>query len=370
MPGAFVPVFDPTPPDVWFEYDMPMLALGDCVESAIDRMYPEYLESQTADLSAKEISGSVLSAAACGAAIKISRSALDVSGRNAGFNHLDVPHLPQILSEAVDAFGEFVGPDGRGCVLQGPASTCRAFARMSNLLRSGVFARTASRGFWLPTMVDDEHTRSIIANRLSRWFSEKGIQLAAPVLYKGLFSGDLLPEVAAGLCHLAPREKRAVVRLFSVWSTPEQFVLLFNDEVGRDILVFLELCWPRPRVTDLGFDYNYVAHVERSVRVWKSMQPILESDFRVEFSPLPPGGYQGWQSQIVTVKRLPSGKFETSGFYHLDHEERTFFATVGSPAYATSLPRRYTSVGSVARGAGYLLARDSVMLSGARSRLR
>jgi hypothetical protein len=197
---------------------------------------------------------------------------------------------------------------------------------------------------WLPTQVDDGHTRHLVAVRLANWFSSIGFQFRVSELDSHIFCGSVPPRVAAISSQLPPGSLEAVSRLFRVWSTDRQFTHLFCDDVGQSALALLELRWEEPLYYDCGFSirFNEVALILRDW--WFLLETQLEQGFGVRFVNAYSSTGLGSRSQACQVSGS-SPEWCVKLHYVGSSSVCTLRTCFGTPIEFGDIPFRYTSTG-------------------------
>lgn len=192
--------------------------------------------------------------------------------------------LPAILADGIMRHGSFLGPDGKEWLVAGFEESALAMNRVSKYTYERGDFRTHSQQYWLPVRTDDCHTYHTVASRLYNWIVDKGFFPSWDQIRTSLFGGSVPPSVAVVMSSLDIMEKEMINRLFSVWSTAEQFTEMFLDEIGQTLLYELELKWDSPCADYLMLNKVNSSTGHQSYYDWNAhtvmFQRVLGSSFK------------------------------------------------------------------------------------------
>jgi len=362
MPGAFTPVFNTMAhlPDVDIGYDYPLGLECLRMEEAVQDLAASEPRFAETGLAANEVSDRFNCLASATAAVKVAKAHSELGLGDTGLECFNLPDLPMLLAEAVSRIGEFIGIDGRKWLFPDIQTIIKAFTRMAVLYMTGIGPEHASGMFWLPTEVDDGHTISILAARVERVLSEYGVILSQAEFMGYMFSGSA-PACFTSILSKVPRQHGiALSRLFCTWSTLDQFKSLFSDQVGRDLLILLELHW-------LKLDVKYCCFYDNDPKVvvktifdwWECNSFIIKRPISVLFCRQSSRAFVGSDAQPMRTVRTRIG-FKTLSCYPVDPEDRTYAVLFGTPLVWSEMPLRYTSEGSASKVSALSIAASSL----------
>lgn len=256
------------------------------------------------------------------------------------------PPLPTSVSDYIQMFGEFSGPDGRRWLLADFPSTVASLVRAAYNVEHGGDPALMFSQMWLPACVDDARTCHILATRLSVWFSNHGFQFRVSELRGSVLSGEVPPQVSACLSSLSLSDREVVLRLFEAYSTDQMFLDKFTDRIGVRTLFEMGLVWDDPVLQDLSFSFPLARFSNRLVNNWRLCAPALQSALGSSFSHAAYPRRFGSKMQIAVVKGEET-VYTVRSFYALSEAEKTQLCCFGNPVVFCDVPTRYSSGGCV-----------------------
>jgi hypothetical protein len=349
VPGAFTPVFSfstQVAHDQVFSLNDPFVKTTEAILDVLHAKAPGYEEIDSFGLTYNGVTGQMIEAALLGLSAHLAKvhQTMGFCNENelGGFS----PMLPPFLSELVQLYGEFTGPDGRRWLLSDFQTTLKSLVRCAHRISVEGKVLPALKEMWLPIEVDDLRTTHILALRLSSWFSSKGFRIGLDVLWDAIFSGDIPGQVSVVLGQLGVAHRSMVVRLFQKWSTISQFVAMMSDETGVFLLETLDLFWRYPTAANIGSGDWMWTWARDVLRNWQMVYPLFESFFGISFSPSicdDPGGSPIQASVISDPSAIHS--FCVKTYYGVGRPERNIICCFGPLIQFGGLPTRYEANG-------------------------
>jgi len=278
-------------------------------------------------------------------AIMIAKSHESLGYGTSAISRFEPPRLPLYAAQFSETLGEFNGPDGRRFVLSDFASTLRSFIRAAIHVSEEMEIPKVLSELWLPTVNDDGHTSHIVAYHLHDFLSEHGFQVGVDELNDFVFSGEVPPPVAAAIGQLPPHFGASVARLFERYSTPNEFLSMFSDQVGQLGLAMLDLSWTDPNVGDLRFESCPKNDTRYILQEWHHLSRAYEETSGVMFQPPKHVDHVGSIHQISRVSG-DGRSFKVRTYYDADELVRNTLCCFGSSA-VFSLPFRHLYRGRI-----------------------
>jgi len=349
MPGSFSPVFSFSQADPvkhTFSLMNPLTGIAEHINSLLNTCTPNAEAFASFGYDYHSLTCSITRMGFVALAIHLARIHSQLGLGESDLQYADQPPIPAVLADYVQELGEFTGPDGRLWCLSDFESTVRSLMRCSlRISREGLPWQMSDES-WLPTMVDDKRTVHVIAVRLSSWLKEQGFHFKVSDLQQKIFSGDIPPDLEAILSRLSDGNREVVVRLFIKWSSSQQFIELFSDDVGQRVLALLELPWQSKSDSSLCFDINVNVELHAACREWVWNQPFISDMLGVSFhrcNPMIPRASHAYASRL----KGGSMNWEVSSFYGLSDEDKSYLCTLGNPLIFGDVPMRYSSTGVI-----------------------
>jgi len=347
MPGAFSPVFKTEPPpEVRFSYND---TFSNVFEEQLSQIvgsprFREYCAANGIDVF--DINRSFTAATLVSFAVQISKVHSDIGFGSSRLSHFEFPVLPDYVTTYVQQLGEFIGPDKRRFLLADHSATNRSFVRAALDVIDGFNIPNVLSRLWLPSAPDDGHTSHIVACRLAGFLKDRGFHLRVDDLEGFVFSGTVPPALSAILSSIPAAFRKSVVRLFEVYSSEDNFLALFSDDVGLMALTLLELKWEDPSVVHLRFDMRLKQDARYILSQWASVCYAMETVSGVAFTRPTTGQYLGSYSQACSVSG--DGKsFEVKTHYSMDAGTRNYRVVFPPGLLFSDLPYRHTYLGTV-----------------------
>jgi len=349
MPGVFDSTIDfSTPPPATFENGLPFGDLPELMAEALTQELPSPGVFQSLGLDGEALTSRVFSAACAAAAVQMATAHEGQGMGRSRFSNLasDVEvRLPLLVAQVVETLGEFTGPDGRRWFLRDYPSGVDALARAADQFARGWDFSMIRDMFWLPVRVDDGRTAAVVATLLSSYLSDRGLRIPANELIGAVFSGDVLPAVAAIAHQLPSRVFEPLKLLFRTYSTEAEFVDRFSSPQGVEALSLLGLEWENMPGLSLGFPFATASCVTMALLRWRHLQPVVEQALNVTFRKVRFRTH-GDPLQVCNLRETPGGVVLTT-HYSTEHRGASFRACVGTQVIYHSVPLRMRAVGAI-----------------------
>jgi hypothetical protein len=365
MPGAFTPVFSFSTQvayDQKFSYNDALIRVAEIVNVVLRGADVSVDVFEGFEVSNDYVAAQITQMAIVGFAIHLAKVHKEMDLGDSYFDMVDPPKLPPFIAEYISSLGEFEGPDGRRWVLTDFMTTIHSLVRCAHRISSGELQFDCLVEQWLPTEVDDLRTKSIVAAKLSDWFTNQGYHFKVSDIRDHIFSGDVPPDITAIIPRLQADHQKIVVRLFLQWSSDYQFVQLFSDNVGRQALDLLGLVWRRIDVRSLCFKLKVHAAADLMLSTWKLVYPLYRGMMKVDFVPSSYHRPVGNPFQASVVKE-GNAEYRVSSYYGLSAEDRNMLCCFGSNVVFDGVPMRYHADGILpARTLAQAIARQDLGL--------
>jgi hypothetical protein len=132
---------------------------------------------------------------------------------------------------------------------------------------------------WLPTKINDQRTKFIIASQLDQYLRGYNVQVSQGELLDSLFS-RASPAFDAVKGVLPENERNALSALFSPYATKAEFVTMFSGTNGGHVLRVLDLYWgANPSVGDLVWDVSAKVEFPSVLDSWLKKRTTIEKFF-------------------------------------------------------------------------------------------
>jgi len=353
MPGAFSPVFNAMSaieniPIRFTLHGDVFVRIFDFVHDTVlsGRLKEEEFRAQ--GTTPEGVVARLFSASCLALAIHVARIHSKFSRDTTGLSRLSMPELPVCIMDYVRDFGEFTGVDGRQWILYDFESTVKSLVRASDKISEGHPYEMVLSRFWLPVCPNDGNTHFVLASRFLEWFRAAGYHLRVEDVLDYIASGEIPACVSCHLSALSPDQAIAVTRIFQMYSTSDQFIQMYSDDVGVKTLRLLNLALGGADAHDLCFEFDLLRVAARLSRIWTSVQRLYAKTLGVVFArntTVPSRG--GHYCQAAEVEGVDSF-YQVNSFYALTDEDKAVLCCYGNMIDFSTVPTRFHQTGHVA----------------------
>jgi len=350
IPGAFSPVFnamsaiEQLPVEFTLSDDV-FVRIFDFVHDTVVSGAIKDEEFRVQGTTVCGVVSRLFSASCLALAIRIARIHSSFSNDSTGLSLLTIPELPVCIMDYIREIGEFTGPDGKSWLLHDFESVVKSLVRAANQMSDATPHGVVLSRLWLPTASNDGNTSFVVASRLVEYFRRSGFHLRVEDVLSSMFGGDIPPCVSSHLSALPFDHGAAVTRVFQTYSTNDQFIQMFSDDVGVKALALFNLTLGGTDANDLGFDMRVLRVATRLHRIWDSVQRSYAKTLGVVFARstmIRPKG--GGYHQVAVVRGVDSA-YTVKSYYALTEEDLAFLSCYGNIAELGGFPMRFTRSG-------------------------
>jgi len=279
-------------------------------------------------------------------AIHLAKDASEPELVACGLSDLAMPRLPTTLAEYIGSMGAFVGDDGRFWDLHDRVSTVLSLVRAADDIWHGIPWDCAIDKLWMPVSNDDGHTAHITASRVSTFLKELGYHFRVTELLHSVYSGVVPPGILAILPAMPDGHRQALVRVFRLYSTYDQFLNLYSDEDGITALKLMGLETVRPGRGYLKPGSHVKIKALKVLTSWDMCYGMWTRVFGASFRTVH-GDYRvGGTCGPIRVKKKPGGHILVKTYYNLSPAQLTVCALLGS-WMEFDIPMRFSYSGYV-----------------------
>jgi len=214
-------------------------------------------------------------------------------------------HVPASIAAFISQHGEHAVPAlGTRFLYKDYENTVRSIIWAAEKVRQNGADVLPIRRMWLPVRPGDNHTKQIIAGRLSEMLDTINISISSNVLEEAVLSGNVPDEwelIKPALGEEGPTRDRYDF-LFRSYRDAPTFVTQFSEAGRPQVLTQLGLSWPNPRADHVSWDFNAKELFTNLADAWARKSVAYAKFFELSSSQMTRNSALGSQAQMAVVE--------------------------------------------------------------------
>jgi len=214
-------------------------------------------------------------------------------------------HVPGSIAAFISQHGEHAVPAlGTRFLYKDYENTVRSIIWAADKVSKNGGSVNPILRMWLPVRSGDQHTKQIIAGRLSWMLDSINISISSSVLEEAVLSGNVPDEwdLIKPALGAEGAERDRYDFLFKSYRDAAHFVTGFTQAGRPEVLVQLGLNWPDPRADHVSWDFNAKELFTSLSDAWARKSVTYAKFFEMSSSQMTRNAALGSQAQMASVE--------------------------------------------------------------------